>query len=115
MHRITPKHQQPELATHQDHLGRYWEELPSGAWRVYKEPGIWERAEPPAQTWPLSSERIDVVGQNGNTGEHYDIERLQKENERLKSIMSTHLKAWRDNDNERIAFALDEMKKAVNP
>ena len=23
--------------------------------------------------WPEDDERIDIIGQNGNTGEHYDI------------------------------------------
>ena len=112
MERIVPNRHQPELATHQDHLGHFWEELPSGAWRVYFS-GKWVNCENPPQTaWPLSN-RIDIIATNGNTGEHYDVEALQKEVARLKAIMAMHLDAWHANDIENIQFTIDEMEKVV--
>jgi|SRR5690554_2586058 len=113
MERIVPNRHQPELATHV-HNETYYEELPNGKWRCYFS-GKWVNcANPPQTVWPLSN-RMDAVAQNGNTGEHYEVEVLQKEVARLKAVMAMHLDAWRANDIEKIQFTIDEMEKVVNP
>lgn len=60
-------------ATHKDHLGHHWK-LQSGVWRVYKEGCGWTIDTPPKHLqpiWPESNERIEAIGKNGGTGEHY--------------------------------------------
>jgi hypothetical protein len=35
--------------------------------------------------WPESEERIDIIGQNGNTGDHYEILDNEKAESNAKS------------------------------